>query len=263
MFTLEPLKIVEVRGRRLSAGTRPLICTPLIGRNLQIILAELKKVIAKQPDLIEWRADFFERIDSIAEVVNASKQIRQNAGEIPVIFTIRSLREGGQPISLSEDEIVQVHAAICRSKNVDIIDFELSNRKDNLKELRKISLANAIRMIMSYHNFEYTPAPEVLREKFTEAELLGADVAKVAVMSNSLQDVLALLNSTLEAKNAVKIPLITMSMGGYGFLTRLVGGIFGSSVTFAVGENSSAPGQVPIADLQTILGILQKLVPQD
>jgi 3-dehydroquinate dehydratase-1 len=49
-----------------------------------------------------------------------------------------------------------------------------------------------------------------------------------------------------------------MSMGGYGALTRLVGGIFGSAMSFAVGAAASAPGQVPIEDMNTVLAILQK-----
>ena len=49
-----------------------------------------------------------------------------------------------------------------------------------------------------------------------------------------------------------------VSMGGYGSLTRLFGGAFGSAMSFAVGAAPSAPGQVPIEDLNTVLDILQK-----
>jgi 3-dehydroquinate dehydratase-1 len=49
-----------------------------------------------------------------------------------------------------------------------------------------------------------------------------------------------------------------MSMGGYGALTRLVGGMFGSALSFAVGAAASAPGQVAIEDMDTVLEILQK-----
>lgn len=161
---------------------------------------------------------------------------------------------------MSEDEIVDLYSAVSRSKNVDIIDFELSNRKENIQLLRRISREYDTRMIMSYHNFTCTPGPDIINMKFIEAIELGADIAKVAVMSNSLQDVLALLGLTLEAKDRVNIPLITMSMGEYGSLTRMFGGVFGSSVTFAVGENSSAPGQVPIEDLRTVLAVVGRFV---
>jgi 3-dehydroquinate dehydratase-1 len=56
----------------------------------------------------------------------------------------------------------------------------------------------------------------------------------------------------------LKIPLISMSMGGYGSLTRLFGTVIGSAETFPVGENSSAPGQVPIEDVDTVLSIMRK-----
>ncbi len=57
---------------------------------------------------------------------------------------------------------------------------------------------------------------------------------------------------------AISLPIISMSMGGYGSLSRLFGWAFGSSVTFVVGENSSAPGQVPIEDLKVVVDILHR-----
>jgi 3-dehydroquinate dehydratase-1 len=41
-----------------------------------------------------------------------------------------------------------------------------------------------------------------------------------------------------------------MSMGEEGGITRIAGGLFGSDLTFALGKASSAPGQIPIADLR-------------
>jgi len=92
------------------------------------------------------------------------------------------------------------------------------------------------------------------------AEKLGADVAKVAVMPVNLDDVLTLLIATREASKNLSIPFISLSMGPYGALTRLFGWVFGSSLTFAVGAARSAPGQVPIEDLNTVLAIVQKLM---
>jgi 3-dehydroquinate dehydratase-1 len=49
-----------------------------------------------------------------------------------------------------------------------------------------------------------------------------------------------------------------MSMAGYGAVTRLCGGAFGSAMTFAIGQSASAPGQMPIEDLAAGLAILRK-----
>jgi len=52
--------------------------------------------------------------------------------------------------------------------------------------------------------------------------------------------------------------MITMSMGPLGSLTRMAGWMFGSTVSFAVGEKSSAPGQIPIEELRLVLDVTQR-----
>ena len=49
-------------------------------------------------------------------------------------------------------------------------------------------------------------------------EKAGADVVKIAVMPRELRDVLALLDATLTAQSTVSVPVISMSMGGFGSL---------------------------------------------
>ena len=71
-------------------------------------------------------------------------------------------------------------------------------------------------------------------------------------------DVLTLLAATLEADGKAGIPLISMSMGPLGAVTRMIGGVFGSSLSFAVGAASSAPGQMPIADLTTVYDVIRR-----
>jgi 3-dehydroquinate dehydratase-1 len=71
-------------------------------------------------------------------------------------------------------------------------------------------------------------------------------------------DVLTLLAATSQADAKARIPLISMSMGPLGSVTRMIGGIFGSSLSFAVGEGSSAPGQIPIADLNAVYDVIRR-----
>ena len=49
-----------------------------------------------------------------------------------------------------------------------------------------------------------------------------------------------------------------MSMGPLGSVTRMVGGVFGSALSFAVGAGSSAPGQMPIADLNAVYDVIRR-----
>jgi 3-dehydroquinate dehydratase-1 len=124
--------------------------------------------------------------------------------------------------------------------------------------LRAASRAQDVLMIMSYHNFSNTPTSAELVGKIEEAAQQGADIAKVAVMPQEPGDVLVLLEATIVASRRVKIPLITMSMGPIGAMTRLCGWMYGSALTFAVGKNSSAPGQIPIEELRAALNTMER-----
>ncbi|MDR3564607.1 MAG: type I 3-dehydroquinate dehydratase [Negativicutes bacterium] len=247
-----------MKPKLIGDGTQPLICTPLVGKTREAIFAELAAVLEKQPDVIEWRADFFDNIASPDAVIALANEIKEKAGGIALIFTIRSVREGGQPVALSDREAIELNAAICEYTNIDYVDCELSNKPEDIAYLRAVALKSKTKIIASYHNFGCTPQREELAAKFDEADRYGLDVAKVAVMPEKLEDVLTLLAATLEAKQRLNIPLISMSMGGYGAITRMMGGVFGSSLTFAVGQSASAPGQVPIDDLRTVLDIVEK-----
>jgi 3-dehydroquinate dehydratase-1 len=253
-------KPIELHGKPIAGGKFPVICTPLVGRTRDKVMAELQVVLAKKPDVLEWRVDYFEAIGKTDEVISLAKSIKQAAGEIPLLFTRRSSVEGGEKTALSEDQVVALYAAVCDSKSVDMVDFEMSNDPAHIRRLREVSKANDIKLVLSFHNFSYTPGLEALSQRFLQADQLGADIAKVAVMPRDLEDVLTLLTATLQASKKLKIPLISMSMGPYGSLTRLFGWTFGSALTFAVGASSSAPGQVPIEDLNTVLRILQKSI---
>lgn len=248
-------KVIDIRGRQLGGAT-PLICSPLVGRTRDAILAEAATVVAKKPDVIEWRVDFFAGIGDTAAVLDTGRALRAAVGNAPIIFTRRSLREGGEPIAIGDEEVVVLYDAVGASGLVDFLDFEMGNDGDQVRRVRDSACRHGIRVILSYHNFESTPGIDFLVQRFVEAEQLGADVAKVAVMPRDRDDVLALLAATSRAEAKARIPLISMSMGPLGAVTRMIGGVFGSSLSFAVGAGSSAPGQLPIADLAAVYDII-------
>jgi len=254
---MDQVKVIETRGRKLG-GETPLICTPLVGRSRERILAETATVVAKKPDVIEWRVDYFEAIGEAAAVVDVARALRQAVGELPIIFTRRSVKEGGEPIGIGDEEVVRLYDAVGASGLVDFIDFEMGNDPDHVRRVRESTRSHGVRLILSYHNFGYTPGVEFLVQRFLEAERLGADVAKVAVMPRDRIDVLTLLAATAQADAKGRIPLISMAMGPLGSVTRMVGGVFGSSLSFAVGDTASAPGQIPIADLGIVYDIIRR-----
>lgn len=250
-------RIIDIRGRRLG-GETPLICSPLVGRTRERVLAEAAIVIAKKPDVIEWRVDFFEGIGDTAAVLATGEALRAAVGDAPIILTRRSIREGGEPIAIDDEGVVRLYDAIAAARLVDFLDFEMSNEPEHVRRVVAGAHQHQTRVILSYHNFGYTPGQEFLVQRFLEAERLGGDVAKVAVMPRDRADVLALLAATSQAEAKARIPLISMAMGPLGAVTRMIGGVFGSSLSFAVGEGSSAPGQMPIADLNAVYEVIRR-----
>jgi 3-dehydroquinate dehydratase I len=134
----------------------------------------------------------------------------------------------------------------------------MSQDAQHVAQVRDAARAAGVQLVLSFHDFQATPAADALQQRFALAQQLGADVAKIAVMPRGMDDVLTLLSATLAASQSLGIPVISMAMGGAGALTRLAGGLFGSALSFAVGEQASAPGQWPIEELETALALLRK-----
>ena len=206
-------------------------------------------IIPKNPDLIELRADYLDKISETNYVLNLINFITELT-HIPLLFTIRSRREGGEEISLNEFETLKLIKEVCIKSNVNMIDYELESNYEYVKELITLAKKEHKEIVLSYHNFNETLKNEELLEKLIRMENLGATHAKVAVMPNSQADVFRLLDVTLIANDQLKIPLTTMSMGEMGKVSRVLGWVYGSHITFAVGVESSAPGQIEIEELR-------------
>jgi 3-dehydroquinate dehydratase I len=251
-------KRLVAHGRAIGGGKLPLVCAPLVAGTREDLVAEAAAVAAKRPDVVEWRVDTFEPITRVGEVLDAARAVRSVLGETPLIFTRRSSREGGRPVPISDSQAIELYQAACASGSVDLLDLELSSATEDVRRVREASRHGDVGLILSYHDFERTPPAAVLRQKFLEAQRMEADAAKVAVMPRSLDDVLTLLSATLRADEELRIPLLSMSMGAYGSLTRMCGWMFGSTLTFAIGQGASAPGQLPIEELRTAIEILRR-----
>ncbi|NLL81887.1 MAG: type I 3-dehydroquinate dehydratase, partial [Tissierellia bacterium] len=107
--------------------------------------------------------------------------------------------------------------------------------------------------------FFKTPEKDEIVSRLRKMQNMGADIPKIAVMPQSTEDVLTLLAATNEmhTKYADR-PIITMSMGPLGVISRLSGELLGSSMTFGALGALSAPGQIPVDELITTLEILHK-----
>ena len=63
---MNAVKLIHVQGKPLGGGALPAIITPLVGKTKAALLDEVAAIVPKQPDLLEWRIDFFEGIGDTA-----------------------------------------------------------------------------------------------------------------------------------------------------------------------------------------------------
>lgn len=233
-------------------------------------------------DVIEWRID--PAIARIAEVRStvSSAEARDLAeavlglaphvttAELPVLITLRTGFEGGNA-EVSEDVYTEILTTLItgiagasgplgasgpsvRSGPTEpsagvtwALDVEID--RSGAAELIDAAHEQGISVVASHHNFAGTDSAEALAATFTTMAAAGADVAKIAMMPTSSADVAELLGATARAAETLEIPVLGISMGQLGRASRVMGADFGSCATFAQLGESSAPGQIAVADL--------------
>jgi len=150
----------------------------------------------------------------------------------------------------------------CSTKTFWKRAFRLKSSQRILTEIKymiNLSHKNNVAVIISNHDFDKTPSKDEIILRLGRSAELGADIPKIAVMPNSAEDVITLLDATrIMREKYTHIPLITVSMGDKGIISRLTGELFGSDLTFAAASKTSAPGQISVTELRNIIKLLHK-----
>ena len=175
------------------------------------------------------------------------------AGELPLLCTFRTKAEGGER-EIDPAAYFALNEAL-GALGVPMLDLELAlclAHEARAKQAIDALHARGAVLVLSSHDFKKTPPRDVLVERYRQMEALGGDLPKIAVMPQSQRDVMVLLSAMTEASAACG-PLIGISMGELGKLTRVRGGAFGSVMTFASKGKASAPGQIDAETLASML----------
>ena len=249
------IKTIQVKNVIFGEGM-PKVCVPLVGKTDEAIKGELAILKDINYDVVEWRMDHHQEVESIDKMLQTVKMIRENLGEMPLLATFRTKKEGGEK-EVTKDYYVQLNKEVARSGQVDLIDVELFSGDEVVNDIVSAAHQQNVKVVMSNHDFYKTPAQEEIITRLCKMQELGADLPKIAVMPQTADDVLLLLNATSQmiTKYADR-PIITMSMGKLGLISRLAGGIFGSSLTFGAAQTASAPGQIAATELCHVLEVI-------
>ena len=272
-------------------GGLPAVAVSLTGPSLAQARTQARSAIDAGADVLELRVDLLEEAGALAapdpldaatvaaQVLECLRGLREAIDTIdgadagsPVLLTCRTAAEGGR--AHLDDA---AYGALLRSVLDGLTDWAPERRpaaidvevqRGCLPQVCEQAHGLGIDVVASFHDFEATPADEVLEEVLARMAREGADLAKIAVWPTSADDVARLLGVCARAtagageRSGLGVPVAAMSMGALGAVSR-VAPAFGSALTFAVVPDeqgqarASAPGQLPIQDVRRCLELLQ------
>lgn len=248
---------VVVRNVKIGEGI-PKICVPIVGITREEILESGKNISDIGADVVEWRVDWYEDVFIFEKVEETAKELRNVLGDTPILFTFRTAKEGGEK-AIEKEVYVELNQKAAKTGYIDMVDVEAFTGDDAVTAIVEAAHECGVKVVASNHDFHKTPTKEEIVSRLRKMQELGADIPKIAVMPQNKKDVLTLLAATEEMYSEyADRPIITMSMAGTGVISRLCGEVFGSALTFGAAGKASAPGQMGIEDLKTVLGLLHK-----
>ena len=273
-------------------GGLPAVAVSLTGPSLAQARAQAHRAIDAGADVLELRVDLLEEAGTLAapeplDAAAAAARILEclrGLGEAiaadgvdadaaaPVLLTCRTAAEGGRA-RLDDASYVALLCSVldgladwAPERRPAAIDVEV--QRGCLPQVCEQAHGLGIDVVASFHDFEATPAEEVLEEVLARMAREGADLAKIAVWPTTADDVARLLGVCARATAGagegadLGVPVAAMSMGALGAVSR-VAPTFGSALTFAVVPDeqgqalASAPGQLPIQDVRRCLELLR------
>ena len=250
------MSCVNVRGCRIGEG-RPKVILPIVERTEAAILEKAAQFSTLPADCVEWRADWFEGFQSPAAIARCIQKLRVALRDKLLLVTFRTKAEGGEQ-ALSHPEYLAFLRLILDTDCADLLDIEFFPNREHLSALIEQAHRSGTAVVCSSHDFHKTPPRAEMVARLTAMQQAGADLPKLAVMPCSPSDVLELLAATAEmAERHPETPVITMSMGALGAVSRLCGEAFGSAMTFANPGQASAPGQVALDVVNEVLESLR------
>jgi 3-dehydroquinate dehydratase-1 len=286
---------VRIRDLEIGGGDVK-ICVPLVSETAGELMREAAAAVAAKADLAEWRMDFCRDAGGAAEAIGLIRALRAALGGIPLLATFRTTAEGGNAqggdsggnasggeygragfggdgwleasrgngascesgleASCGGEGYARLLLAVAESGAADAVDVEMSAGEDIARRVIGAAKAAGAVSVASRHYFDGTPPKAEIASQLLAMHAAGADIPKIAAMPSCFGDVLALMSAAYEYTSRAGRPVIAVSMGQLGCVSRVAGGFFGSAVTFCAAGRGSAPGQLGVREARAAMALL-------
>ena len=249
------MSCVTIRGCCIGEG-RPKVIIPIVEHTEAAILKTAAQFSTLRADCVEWHVDCFEGAKDLSAIARCVAKLRVALKDKLFLVTFRTKAEGGN-VELTHEEYLRFLHTVLDTDCADLLDIEFFTAGADLPKLVEQAHSAGAAVVCSSHDFHKTPPRVELVSRMVQMQQAGADLPKLAVMPQCRSDVLELLAATAEMADLhPETPVITMSMGALGAVSRLAGEAFGSAMTFANPGQASAPGQVSLDIVNEVLDAL-------
>lgn len=207
------------------------IAVPITGKTMDAITTQAQKAIVAQPDVVEWRIDYDQDLLDRDIYQATYTKLRPILGDTVLLTTFRTASEGGEA-DLEETTYVALYKWLIDHQLTDMLDIELHFSEAVISDLIYLAHQHNIKVILSAHEFQGTP-PEL----------------EIISLLEQIQNH-TMMRATATESEKLDIPIIAISMGNLGRISRITAPLFGSVLSFATVGDASAPGQIAIDDLR-------------
>jgi 3-dehydroquinate dehydratase I len=216
------------------------ICTTIASSSSLDLEKQIKQAFADGTNFVEIRFDFLP-LSEMQDSLRIANGFRNKA-----VFTLRPDSQKGK-FSGSADERVNWLKELSLSRPM-LLDVEYDTLI-NHEELVDFLTDHKARILVSWHDFERTPANESLLDLIGQMRIYG-NFLKIVTTAEHIQDCIRLLDLY---KVVTNLDLILFAMGELGVLSRILCTIYGNApFTYASLGKSVVPGQLTLLEMRKL-----------
>ena len=219
-------------------------CLPIIKRTAGEVKATIEHNLDRYRFFEVW-LDYIHDIDT-----NFATSL---VGLYPHRLVMVSRRQNFEQSKIPMDVRLEILRSLSR-KQV-LVDLDISSQVEEITRLQAERVP--LKTILSYHNYQLTPSDTELRSLTSRIAGWGAHITKISTFCSIQRDALRLLSLLIDLREAGR-RCIVLGMGKHGVITRVFGPQWGNDISFAPveGNQRSAPGQIPLDTLESIMQAL-------
>ena len=211
----------------------PKICIALGLNTVEKLMEHARSEVESGEKFLEFRLDY---LPNPMDGVNALPRFLEKNPECTVLATCRRHQNHGKFDGSIGEQIRILEAAV--DAGAEAVDVEIESAENAIEKLE--TLRSTSKLVLSYHNFEGTPALEPIFKRMSKIAAYAYKIVTMARKPSDAHKMLAL------AKAHPREKLVVLAMGEPGFSTRVLAPSFGGLYTYAApnAAEGTANGQV-------------------